>query len=121
MLLVPMRGHENEVIGVLQLLNAQDRKSGEVIGFNDHEIADITSLASQAAMAITNVRLVGNWNTFWTAFLRAIAAAIDEKSPYTGGHIANVAELTGTLAETINRTTRALCRGAAFPRRKWLN
>ncbi len=114
MLLVPMRGHENEVIGVLQLLNAQDRKSGEVICFNDHEIADITSLASQAAIAVTNVRLVGELEHLLDAFLRAIAAAIDEKSPYTGGHIANVAELTGRLAETVNRTTKGPLADCSF-------
>jgi HD-GYP domain-containing protein (c-di-GMP phosphodiesterase class II) len=113
MLLVPMRGHENEVIGVLQLLNARDRQTGTVIGFNDHEIADLTSLASQAAIAVTNVRLVGELEHLLDAFLRVIAAAIDEKSPYTGGHVANVAELTGRLAEAVNRSSEgplACCR-----------
>jgi len=104
MLLVPMRGHEDDVIGVLQLLNARESGTGEVISFKDHEIADITSLASQAAIAITNVRLVRELETLMDAFLRAIAAAIDEKSPYTGGHVENVAELTVLIAEEISRT-----------------
>jgi len=103
MLLVPMRGHEDEVIGVLQLLNARDPETGETVPFHAHEIADLTSLASQAALAITNVRLVRELEHLLDAFLRAIAAAIDEKSPYTGGHVANVAELTVGLAEAINR------------------
>ncbi|NTV14714.1 MAG: GAF domain-containing protein [Desulfobulbaceae bacterium] len=103
MLLVPMRNHEDEVIGVLQLLNARQPESGETVAFPDHEIADITSLASQAALAITNVRLVKELEHLLDAFLRSIAAAIDEKSPYTGGHVANVAELTVRLAEAINR------------------
>jgi HD-GYP domain-containing protein (c-di-GMP phosphodiesterase class II) len=105
MLLVPLRGHEDEVIGVLQLLNAREPETGQVIGFSDHEIADITSLASQAAIAVTNVRLIRGLEHLFDAFIRAIAAAIDEKSPYTGGHVANVAELTVGLAEAINRTT----------------
>jgi len=103
MLLVPMRSHEDEVIGVLQLLNARHPETGETVGFPAHEIADITSLASQAALAITNVRLVKELEHLLDAFLRSIAAAIDEKSPYTGGHVANVAELTVRLAEAINR------------------
>lgn len=103
MLIIPMRGHEDEVIGVLQLLNARHPESGETVGFRDHEIADITSLASQAALAITNVRLVKGLEHLLDAFLRSIATAIDEKSPYTGGHVANVAELTVRLAEAINR------------------
>ena len=102
MLLVPMRGHEDEVIGVLQLLNAQDHETGKVVAFDDLEIDDITSLASQAAIAITNVRLVAELEGLLDAFLKVIATAIDEKSPYTGGHISNVAELTLRLAEAVN-------------------
>ena len=103
MLLLPMRGHENDVIGVLQLLNAQDPDTGGIVGFGDLGIDDITSLASQAAIAITNVRLVKELETLLDAFLRVIAAAIDEKSPYTGGHVTNVAELTLGIAEEINK------------------
>ena len=104
MLLVPLRNHEDEVIGVLQLLNARDPETGQTLDFPSHEISDITSLASQAALAITNVRLVKELEHLLDAFLRSIAAAIDEKSPYTGGHVANVAELTVRLAEVINLT-----------------
>jgi HD-GYP domain-containing protein (c-di-GMP phosphodiesterase class II) len=103
MLLIPMRGYDNEVIGVLQLLNAMDPATGDVVGFDDYEIDDITSLASQAAIAITNVRLVRELELLLDAFLRVIAAAIDEKSPYTGGHVVNVAELTLSIAETVNK------------------
>lgn len=103
MLLVPMHDHENNVIGVLQLLNAQDPATGQVVGFDKHGIDDITSLASQAAIAITNVRLVKELETLFDAFLMAIATAIDEKSPYTRGHVTNVSELTLRIAEEINR------------------
>jgi HD-GYP domain-containing protein (c-di-GMP phosphodiesterase class II) len=103
MLLIPMRGHDNDVIGVLQLLNAMDPETGQVIGFDDYEIDDITSLASQAAIAITNVRLVRELELLLDAFLRVIAAAIDEKSPYTGGHVVNVAGLTLSIAEMVNK------------------
>jgi len=105
MLLIPMRGYDNEVIGVLQLLNAMDPETGEVIGFDDYEIDDITSLASQAAIAITNVQLVRELEVLLDAFLRVIAAAIDEKSPYTAGHVVNVAELTLSIAEMVNKDT----------------
>jgi HD-GYP domain-containing protein (c-di-GMP phosphodiesterase class II) len=103
MLLVPLRGHAGEVIGVLQLLNALDPDTREVVGFGKLGIDDISSLASQAAIAITNVRLVRELENLFDAFLRMIAAAIDEKSPYTGGHVANVAELTSRIAEEVNK------------------
>ncbi|MFO7607325.1 MAG: HD domain-containing phosphohydrolase [Desulfurivibrionaceae bacterium] len=103
MLLVPLRGHEDEVIGVLQLLNAKDPDTDRIVGFGDLGIDDITSLASQAAIAITNVRLVKDLEILFDSFLKVIATAIDEKSPYTSGHVANVAELTLRIAEEINR------------------
>ncbi|MBU0676138.1 MAG: GAF domain-containing protein [Proteobacteria bacterium] len=103
MLLVPLRDHEDEVIGVLQLLNALDSASGEVVPFPPHEIEDVTSLASQAAIAITNARLIRELENLLNAFLQAIAAAIDEKSHYTAGHVARVADLTERIALAINK------------------
>lgn len=114
MLLVPLRGHEDEVIGVLQLLNAKDPDSGRIVGFDELGIDDITSLASQAAIAITNVRLVKELEILFDSFLRVIATAIDEKSPYTSGHVANVAELTLRIAEEINRTREGRFAGVSF-------
>ena len=59
MLLVPMKNKDEEVIGVIQLLNA--RKPGDlkkVIPFSNENVRWIQSLASQAAVAITHVSLV---------------------------------------------------------------
>ena len=59
MLLVPMKIKDEEIIGVIQLLNA--RKPGElqtVIPFSNENVRWIQSLASQAAVAITHVSLV---------------------------------------------------------------
>ncbi|MEA2084969.1 MAG: HD domain-containing phosphohydrolase [Thermodesulfobacteriota bacterium] len=104
MLVIPMLDHEDEVIGVLQLLNARDRKSGEVVTFPEYEIEMITSLASQAAIAITKMRLIKGLENLLNSFVVSIADAIDEKSPYTAGHILNVAELTERIVKTIQKT-----------------
>ncbi|KMP12591.1 hypothetical protein UZ36_00360 [Candidatus Nitromaritima sp. SCGC AAA799-C22] len=103
MLVVPMRNHENDVIGVLQLLNAKNAKTEEVIAFSkDYENLS-ESLASQAAVAVTNAQLIHEMGKLFEAFVQVMATAIDEKSPVTGGHIRRVANLTLTLAETINQ------------------
>lgn len=102
MLVIPMRNHEDEVIGVLQLLNVRDRSTGEVIPFPVYEIDIITCLASQAAIALTNMRLIKGLETLLYGFVKSIAVAIDEKSPYTAGHILRVAELTEKIALRIN-------------------
>lgn len=102
MLVIPLRDHEDEVIGVLQLLNAQDKDTGQVIAFPDNEVDIITSLASQAAISITNVRLTKDLEALLNSFVKSIATAIDEKSPYTSGHIQRVAQLTDSLTLAIN-------------------
>lgn len=107
MLVVPMRNHENIIIGVLQLLNARDPDSGAVIPFS-LECQDMTeSLASQAAVSLTNNRLIHDLEVLLDSFIRSIATAIDEKSPYTGGHVRRVAELTMVIAGRINE----MCEG----------
>jgi len=102
MLVVPLRNHENDIIGVLQLLNALDPKTGEVIKFSPEYQEMILSLASQAAVALSNNRLIHDLENLLESFIRTIATAIDEKSPYTGGHVRRVAELTMTMAHKIN-------------------
>jgi GAF domain-containing protein len=58
MLVSPLRNHENDIIGVLQLLNALDPTTGEVINFSSESQEIILSLASQAAVALSNNRLI---------------------------------------------------------------
>jgi hypothetical protein len=104
MLVVPMRNHENDIIGVLQLLNAQIARTTEVISFSTENQKMTESLASQAAVAISNNRLIHDLENLLESFIRTIATAIDEKSPYTGGHVRRVSELTMTIAEKINKS-----------------
>jgi HD-GYP domain-containing protein (c-di-GMP phosphodiesterase class II) len=104
-LTVPMRNHENEVIGVLQLINAQDQASGAIIPFSRDDQQLLESLASQAAIAVTNRHLIDQLEQLFEAFIQLINTAIDDKSPYTGGHCARVPALTMMLAEAVNRTT----------------
>ncbi len=101
LLVVPMRDHENQIIGVLQLLNALDRQDNAV-AFSGQDEALVESMASQAAVAINNVRLIRETEALFEAFVRVMATAIDERSPYTGGHIRRVAELTMVVAQAVN-------------------
>lgn len=102
MLVVPLRNRENDIIGVLQLINALEPATGEVISFSPEYQEMVLSLASQAAVALSNNRLIFDLENLLESFVRTIATAIDEKSPYTGGHVRRVAELTMTMARKIN-------------------
>ena len=103
-LTVPMKNHENAVIGVLQLLNSIDPDTGKVTPFSaaDQRLAE--SLASQAAIALTNRQLISQLEVLFESFIQLINVAIDEKSPYTGGHCERVPVLTMMLAEAVNET-----------------
>ena len=103
-LTVPMKNHENEIIGVLQLINSHDPASGEVVAFSDADQRLAESLASQAAIALTNRQLINQLEALFESFIAMINTAIDEKSPYTGGHCQRVPELTMMLAEAVNET-----------------
>ncbi len=106
MLVIPLRNHENEIIGVLQLLNAQLPETGEVVAFSLEYVDLIASLASQAAVALTNTQLIQDLRNLLYSFIKSIAAAIDEKSPYTGGHINRVVDLTLMIADKINEANQ---------------
>lgn len=102
MLVLPLKNHENEVVGVLQLLNAKDPKSSESIPFDKESENQAESIASQAAVAITNSLLARDMENLFEAFVEVMATAIDEKSPVTGGHIRRMTDLTLTLADEVN-------------------
>jgi len=105
-LTVPLRNHEGEVIAALQLLNKLDDQ-GEPTEFDDSDQDVAESLASQAAIALTNRRLIDELRTLFDSFTQVIASAIDSKSAHTGAHCRRVPDATLMLAEATN--------GARFP------
>ena len=102
-LTIPMKNHESEIIGVLQLLNAQD-ETGKVVPFTVEDQRLAESLASQAAIALTNRMLITQLEMLFESLIELINTAIDEKSPYTGGHCERVPTLTMLLADAAANT-----------------
>ena len=103
-LTVPMKNHEDEIIGVLQLINARDA-SGAVRAFSGTDQRLAESLASQAAVVLTNRLLISRLEHLFESFINLINSAIDDKSPYTGGHCERVPVLTTMLADAACNTT----------------
>lgn len=98
-LTVPLVNNEDLVIGVLQLINAQHPISGKIIPFREDHERIVESLASQAAIALDNQLLLDGQRELLESFIQMIAAAIDSKSPYTGGHCERVPILTEMLVK----------------------
>ena len=105
-LTVPMMNHENDIIGVLQLINAIDQTTKEVVPFSALDQQLVESLASQAAVTITNKTLIDAQKNLFDSFIQLIADAIDEKSPYTAGHCRRVPVLTNMLAQAVNKVEK---------------
>jgi len=101
-LTVPMKNHEGEIIGVLQLINRATPDTSEIAVFSEADLRLAESLASQAAVALTNRALIDQLEKLFESFIELINTAIDEKSPYTGGHCQRVPVLTMMLADAAN-------------------
>lgn len=114
MLVVPLKDHENEIIGVLQLINALNSDNNSIIPFSSESQNVALSLASQAAVVMTKNKLINELEELFNAFILTIAKTIDEKSPYTGGHIKRVANLTMIVAERISKIKDGPFSGVLF-------
>jgi len=113
MLVIPMRTHRDEIIGVLQLINRK-RDHGAVLSSNDiiaqqvmpydqQSVELVSALASQAAVAIENSLLYEDIERLFEGFVTAAVTAIEQRDPTTSGHSGRVATFTVSLAEAVGR------------------
>ncbi len=124
MLVVPMRDHDNLVIGVIQLINKKRNRAAslgsaslvedEVVGFAavDEELAG--SLASQAAVAFENADLIQRIRTLFDQFIHRAVKAVELRDPTTAGHSERVAILTVGLVEKVDAVTVGPLAGERF-------
>ncbi|WP_278279203.1 HD domain-containing phosphohydrolase [Syntrophomonas palmitatica] len=102
MLVIPLENHEGTVIGVLQLINATD-EDGNLIPFAQHYEKVVASLASQAAIFLTNIQLLRDIENLFNSFVDVMATAIDSRTPYNANHSRRVALLAGQLAQAVDK------------------
>jgi HD-GYP domain-containing protein (c-di-GMP phosphodiesterase class II) len=112
-LAVPMMNPKNEIVGVVQLINAKrnwrarlttpDITEREVVPFTTRQMEIVSSLASQAAVAYENSHLYENIHRLFEGFVKAAIKAIEQRDPTTSGHSERVANLTVAMAEAIER------------------
>jgi HD-GYP domain-containing protein (c-di-GMP phosphodiesterase class II) len=113
MLVVPIRNQGGEIIGVLQLINSLDENDNVVV-FDRSQEDLVASLASQAAAAIENARLINAVHDIFAALVRYSASAIDARSPHTAGHSRRVATYSMRLARAVNEEREGLLANMAF-------
>ncbi|MDQ2951616.1 MAG: GAF domain-containing protein [Chloroflexota bacterium] len=126
MLVLPMKSHRDEIVGVLQLINrkrAPDMRlmsdevvDREVLTYDERCVEVTSALASQAAVAIENGRLYEDIERLFEGFVTAAVTAIESRDPTTSGHSGRVATLTVGLAEVVDRTNEGPYRHVSFSR-----
>jgi HD-GYP domain-containing protein (c-di-GMP phosphodiesterase class II) len=112
MLTLPLLNHEDDIIGVLQLINRKrdaeavltpETVEDLVIPFGEHAVELVNSLAGGAAVSIENNLLYRSIEALFEGFVNAAVTAIESRDPTTAGHSSRVASLTCKLAEVVDR------------------
>jgi HD-GYP domain-containing protein (c-di-GMP phosphodiesterase class II) len=127
MLTVPMISAEDEVIGVIQLINKKRNPSSrlqasedflqQAIPFDAQSEELLLALAAQAGIALENALLYQEIRTIFEGFVRASVQAIEQRDPTTSGHSQRVSVLSCLLAEKVDVTGSGVFRDAHFSRR----
>ncbi len=112
MMVVPMKNHRGDVIGVIQLINRKadfnetltlERMRGEgVLPFEPGDQELVAAMAGQAAVAIENNLLLSDINNLFEGFVTAAVTAIEQRDPTTSGHSFRVADLTVGLCQAVD-------------------
>jgi HD-GYP domain-containing protein (c-di-GMP phosphodiesterase class II) len=126
MLVIPMKDHKEEVIGVLQLINRKRHPDAvlatpadveqQVVPYSRRTVELVTALAGQAAVAIENSRLHQEIERLFEGFVQAAVHAIEQRDPTTFGHSGRVANMTVGLAGVVDRAEDGAYRAVSFTR-----
>lgn len=103
MLVVPMSNDKGQLIGVMQLINAQD-ESGRTIPFDPDIELLVIALSSQAAISITNMRYAEQITKLLDSLVGTLSTAIDERSHYNANHTRNMVRMGENFLDWLEQT-----------------
>jgi len=104
MLLAPMLDQKNELLGVIQLINATNQED-EVIPFSNYHKKVLAALASQAAISINNLQYIQETANLFRGMVESLAAMVDSRNPFTANHTRRVAQMTEIFIEVLNENS----------------
>jgi HD-GYP domain-containing protein (c-di-GMP phosphodiesterase class II) len=123
-LCMPLVSRENEVIGVIQLINKKRDKEKrlftkecvdeQVIAFDERSQELVGTLAAQAGISLENAMLLEEIRRIFEGFVAASVDAIEARDPTTSGHSRRVADLTVGLAKAVERVETGPYREVVF-------
>ncbi len=119
LLAIPLHNSQGKVLAVLQLINATDEESGNVIPFHPELQRTVIALAAQAGIALDNQELLEGQRKLLEAFIKLLAEAIDAKSPYTGDHCERVPVLAEMFVERLCAAKQGPFAGFELTEAEW--
>jgi HD-GYP domain-containing protein (c-di-GMP phosphodiesterase class II) len=126
MIAVPMISAEDDVIGVIQLINRKkdprlrltaENVAEAVVAFDKRSEDLLATLASQAGIALENALLYDEIKRIFDGFVRASVQAIEQRDPTTSGHSLRVSLLSCGLADAVDKITSGPYKDVRFTRR----
>lgn len=110
MLVLPLKNYEEEIIGVLQLINKKpdegllriEEDFLRLVPFTTQDEEIISALASQAAILIERTRLYEAIQETLESIISSLATALDQRDPITAGHSDRVAGYAQALSRYLN-------------------
>lgn len=102
LLTVPLLNHDNDVIGVIQLINATEPANDQTIAFSKDFEPVITALTQYAAIVVNLQILLEDHRLLLESFIKCIAGAIDAKSPHTSAHCQNIPLIMDMMIDAIS-------------------
>ncbi|HEX4352044.1 MAG TPA: HD domain-containing phosphohydrolase, partial [Polyangiales bacterium] len=112
LLTVPLISAQDEVIGVIQLINRREQRALEPFDARSEELA--ITVAAQAGIALENALLYAEIRHIFEGFVRASVQAIEQRDPTTSGHSQRVSIFSCALAEQVDRIDRGPYRDTRF-------
>ncbi len=117
MVVLPMIDQQHKIVGVLQYINRKidpEQKltvpaltPSQVHSFDSDSVSLLQAMASQAAVAMENRRLLDEVKSLFDGFVQASVFAIERRDPTTSGHSFRVADLCESVATSFDASQTA--------------
>lgn len=98
MLIFPLKDTSQNVLGVLQLINAKD-ESGESVAFSKEYENMVQALASQAAVALKNAQLTDELKKVYLDTIYRLSVAAEFRDTDTGFHVKRMSHYSAIISE----------------------
>lgn len=116
-LVIPLKNHHEEVIGVLQLINALNQQ-GNITSFTHRHETVVRSLGSLAAISLTNQHLLAEIENLFESFVQVMVTAIDNITPYNATHTEKVSKVASELGRAVHYSNKDAFKNECFDKKR---